>query len=222
MFGDIAPRYDLANDVLSLGIARAWRRKAVKASGAKRGDRVLDVATGTGDLALAFRRRVGPEGLVVATDFTPNMIQLAKRKAGRKRAGMELAQADAQSLPYAGASFDVAAISFGIRNVDDPRRALSELARVVHPGGRVAVLEFGQPQRLWGRLYRGYARHVMPRIGGFLTGNRAAYQYLPRTAAAFPSGEAFVALMRQAHAWRDVQSRALSGGIAWLYVGTVA
>jgi demethylmenaquinone methyltransferase / 2-methoxy-6-polyprenyl-1,4-benzoquinol methylase len=222
MFSSIAPRYDVTNVVLSLGVDRLWRRVAVRESGASAGARVLDCATGTGDLALALRRRVGSTGTVVGMDFCAAMLGPAREKA--RRAGLEdvrFEEGDALALPYPAAAFDVATIAFGIRNVDDPVRCLKEMARVVRPGGRVVVLEFGQPTGLWGALYRVYSRRLMPAVGGLLTGNRAAYAYLPRTAAAFPAGDRFLALMDQAGAFSTRRSVSLSGGIAFVYVGEV-
>ena len=219
MFSSIATRYDVTNVVLSFGIDRSWRDEVVKTARTGPGMRVLDCATGTGDLALAFRR-TGAE--VVGTDFCAPMLEPAREKA--RAAGLELTfeVADAMALPYSDRSFDVASISFGIRNVDDPVTCLREMARVVKPGGQVLVLEFGQPRGLWGALYRFYSRVVMPAVGGLLTGNRAAYQYLPRTAAAFPAGERFLELMDGAGVFRERSARALTGGITWLYRGVVA
>jgi demethylmenaquinone methyltransferase/2-methoxy-6-polyprenyl-1,4-benzoquinol methylase len=213
MFSSIAPRYDLTNTVLSLGVDRLWRRQAVRASGAAPGARVLDCATGTGDLALALRRTVEPGGAVVAIDFCAPMLAPARH--------IRFEVADALALPYPTSSFDVATIAFGIRNVDDPVRCLQEMSRVVRPGGRVVVLEFGQPTGLWGALYRLYCRLLLPSLGGLLTGNRSAYRYLPRTAAAFPAGEAFLARMDQAATFSSRQARSLCGGIAFVYVGEV-
>ncbi|HMK73275.1 MAG TPA: bifunctional demethylmenaquinone methyltransferase/2-methoxy-6-polyprenyl-1,4-benzoquinol methylase UbiE [Myxococcaceae bacterium] len=222
MFSSIAPRYDVTNVVLSFGIDRLWRRAAVRESGVSPGARVLDCATGTGDLALAFRRAVGPSGQVVGTDFCEPMLEPAREKA--RHAGLtnvRFEMADAQALPYPDAAFDVASIAFGIRNVDDPVGCLGEMARVVRPGGRVVVLEFGQPDGAFGALYRLYSRALMPRIGGLLTGNRSAYEYLPRTAAAFPAGERFLELMERAGRFAARRCRALSGGVAYVYLGEV-
>src|SRR6202171_5445362 len=143
MFASIAGRYDRANQVLSGGVHHLWRTAAVRYSGASAGDRVLDCATGTGDLAIAFRKAVGPTGRVTGTDFVPEMIALARQKSP----GIEFEVADVTKLPYANDSFDVASISFGIRNVGDPARGIAELARVVRSGGRVVVLEFGPARR---------------------------------------------------------------------------
>jgi demethylmenaquinone methyltransferase/2-methoxy-6-polyprenyl-1,4-benzoquinol methylase len=221
MFASIAQRYDAANEVLSLGVHRGWRREAVRLSGAREGDRVLDCATGTGDLALSFKRAVGASGLVVGTDFCAEMLASAPGKA--RKAGLEVRfeVADALALPFANASFDIASIGFGIRNVDDPVACLREMARVVRPGGRVVVLEFGQPRGAFGALFRLYSRSVMPAIGGVLTGNRAAYEYLPRTAAAFPAGDRFLAMMDASHAFATRSAHPLLAGTAYVYVGTV-
>lgn len=222
MFSSIAPRYDVTNVVLSFGVDRRWRRIAVRESGARPGSRVLDCATGTGDLALALRRAVEPGGTVLGTDFCAPMLEPAREKA--RRAGFDDVRfevADALALPYPDASFDVATIAFGIRNVDDPVQCLRQMARVVRPGGRVVVLEFGQPRGPWGALYRLYARLLMPAVGGLLTGNRSAYQYLPRTAAAFPSGDRFLAMMDEAGSFSARCARPLTGGIAFVYLGEV-
>ncbi|GMT99533.1 bifunctional demethylmenaquinone methyltransferase/2-methoxy-6-polyprenyl-1,4-benzoquinol methylase UbiE [Corallococcus caeni] len=221
MFSSIATRYDVTNEVLSLGIHRLWRRSAVKLSGAKDGSHVLDCATGTGDLALAFKRKVGSTGRVVGTDFCPEMLESAPAKAAKAGLEVEFQVQDAMALTLPDNSFDVASISFGIRNVDDPVKCLQEMARVVRPGGRVVVLEFGQPTGPYGALFRFYSKTVMPAIGGLLTGNRAAYQYLPRTAAAFPAGERFLALMDQAGAYSERAAHPLLFGTAYVYVGTV-
>ncbi len=222
MFSQIAPRYDLANDVMSMGTHRLWRKRAVTASGAKPGDAVLDCATGTGDLAIDFRRVVGPTGSVLGTDFNADMLKTAPQKA--KAAGFEeltFEVADATALPYADKRFDIASISFGIRNVDDPTKCLRELARVVKPGGRVMVLEFGQPTGAFGALFRVYARFAMPLIGWALTGNKAAYEYLPRTASKFPSNEKFLELMDDSKAFIAKKAIPLMWGLAYIYVGTV-
>lgn len=218
MFASISTRYDRANTVMSAGVHHLWRRRAVRWSGAKEGDRVLDCATGTGDLAIAFKRAVGAEGRVVGTDFVPEMLVLARAKSR----DVEFEVADVTNLPYDDDSFDVASISFGIRNVDDPRRAVAELARVVRPGGRVIVLEFGQPQNVWfSSLYDLYRRNVMPRVGGLVTGEKDAYEYLKSSAGRFPCGEELVALMKESAPFASVDYLPLTFGIAYLYRGIV-
>ncbi len=209
MFASIAHRYDAANEVLSLGVHKGWRRVAVRLAQLRAGDRVLDCATGTGDLAEEFRRA---GGLVVGSDFCLEMMQAARTRHA-------FVAADAQALPFRGAQFAVASIAFGIRNVDDPVRCLREMCRVVKPGGRVIVLEFGQPRGPFGALFRTYSRHVMPLVGGLLTGNRSAYEYLPRTAAKFPAGDRFLGLMNEAGCFAKCEAHPLTFGTAFVYVG---
>lgn len=221
MFSDIAPKYDITNSVLSLGIHHIWRRAAVRAAAARPGMAVLDCATGTGDLAIAFKRAVGREGRVLGTDFCADMLSFAPAKAASAELDVGFEIADVMNLPYADASFDVSSISFGIRNVDEPAIALSEMARVVKPGGRVVVLEFGQPKGIVGLTYRWYSKNVIPVIGGMLTGNRDAYAYLPETAAAFPCREDFLKIMMATGRYESASYRALTGGIAFLYTGIV-
>jgi demethylmenaquinone methyltransferase / 2-methoxy-6-polyprenyl-1,4-benzoquinol methylase len=217
MFASIAGRYDRANTVLSGGVHHLWRRKAVRWSGATAGDRVLDCATGTGDLAIAYRKAVGASGRVVGTDFVPEMLSIARKKGP----DIEFETADVMNLPFEDASFDVASISFGIRNVSDPAKGIAEMARVVRSGGRVMVLEFGQPSsRAFGRIYDFYRRNVLPKLGGIVTGEQGAYEYLEQSAGRFPCGEAFVELMRATGAFAAIDSRPLTFGIAYLYRGT--
>jgi demethylmenaquinone methyltransferase / 2-methoxy-6-polyprenyl-1,4-benzoquinol methylase len=219
MFASISARYDRTNTILSGGVHHLWRKRAVRAANASAGDSVLDCATGTGDLAIAFKKAVSPNGRVVGTDFVPEMLDVARTKAR----DIDFEVADVTQLPYADAMFDVSSISFGIRNVNDPRKGLAELARVVKPGGRVIVLEFGQPRnRAFAALYNFYNRHILPRVGGVLTGDRAAYTYLQTSAGRFPSGEEFVTLMRESARFSSVECVPLTLGIAWLYCGVKA
>jgi demethylmenaquinone methyltransferase/2-methoxy-6-polyprenyl-1,4-benzoquinol methylase len=186
----------------------------VRRAGVQPGDRVLDCATGTGDLAIAFRKAVGETGRVVGTDFVPEMLEVARVKANN----IEWDVADVTRLPFEDATFDVASISFGIRNVGDPRKGIAEMARVVKPGGRVMVLEFGQPRaRAFGRFYDIYTRHLLPRLGGAVTGDRAAYEYLQKSAGRFPCGEEFVSLMRESAEFASVEFVGLTFGVAYLY-----
>ena len=216
MFASIAARYDRANTILSAGVHHRWRRTAVRWSGARQDDSVLDCATGTGDLAIAFKKAVGA-GRVVGTDFVPEMLEVARTKA--HDIGFEVA--DVTQLPYSDALFDVSSIAFGIRNVGDPRKGVSELARVVRSGGCVMILEFGQPpNRAFRSLYDFYRSRVLPRIGGAVTGERNAYEYLERSASRFPCGDDFAQLMRDSAPFASVEWLPLTFGIAYLYKGT--
>jgi demethylmenaquinone methyltransferase/2-methoxy-6-polyprenyl-1,4-benzoquinol methylase len=149
------------------------------------------------------------------------MLETAPQKASDAGLDVGFEVADALNLPYTSASFDVASIAFGIRNVDDPVRCLKELARVVKPGGRVVVLEFGQPSGFFGALFRFYSKVIMPAVGGLITGNRKAYEYLPRTSAAFPCGDRFLSLMDEAGVYSERAARPLTFGTAWVYTGVV-
>jgi demethylmenaquinone methyltransferase/2-methoxy-6-polyprenyl-1,4-benzoquinol methylase len=219
MFANIAPRYDVVNVALSFGIDRLWRRRLIRLSGAREGASALDCATGTGDVALALKQVVGPRGSVLGTDFCAEMLESAPRKAAKRGLDVRFEVADAMRLPYPDETFDLATISFGIRNVDHPPTALKEMARVVRRGGRVAVLEFGQPTGVFGALYRLYSERILPVVGGAMSGNREAYSYLNRTAAAFPCGEAFAAIMRETGAFESVSFASLTFGVAYIYVG---
>lgn len=221
MFADIAGDYDRVNTILSFGVHHAWRKKAILESEAKPGDHVLDCATGTGDLAIEFKKAVGESGYVLGTDFCAPMIEPAPTKAEKKGLKIDFEVADAMNLPYEDNKFDIASISFGIRNVDEPVTALKEMARVVKPGGRVVILEFGQPKGLMRMPYNLYSQHIMPTLGGLLSGNREAYTYLPRTSAAFPAGDKFLELMDESGAFKERKAMSLTGGIAFVYVGLV-
>lgn len=217
MFAGIAEQYDRANSVLSFGLHYQWRRHAVAYSGVQGGAQVLDLCTGTADLALAFARQVGASGQVVATDFCDAILRLGAQKAYKKAVPLTFALADAQALPFPDAHFDCVTVAFGLRNVDCLGTALREMYRMLRPGGVALVVEFGQPQSRWfGPVYRAYSCYVMPNVGGWLSGNRDAYAYLPRTAAAFPAGERFCHEMRQ-QAFVDAEAQSLNGGIVYLY-----
>ena len=221
MFADIADDYDRVNSILSFGVHHAWRTKTVQLSGAVKGDHVLDCATGTGDLALEFKEKVGDSGYVIGTDFCKEMIEHAPDKARKQNLEVDFEVADAMDLPYEDNRFDIASIAFGIRNVDEPVTALKELARVVKPGGNVVVLEFGQPRGLMKYPYELYSQFIMPAVGGFISGNREAYTYLPKTSAEFPAGNKFITLMDQSGSFANKVFKKLTGGIAYIYVGTV-
>ena len=220
MFDRIARRYDFVNRVLSLGLDKGWRRRAVRALQLGERPRVLDVATGTGDLAIDLAR-LCPGATVVGLDPSTQMLALAARKLARRGldARVSLVVGDAQELPFRSCEMDAATIAFGIRNVPDRTRALRELARVVRPGGRVAVLELGEPRRgLLGRAARLHTRHVVPRLGALLSGARE-YAYLQRSIAAFPTAEEFAAQM-QAAGLHVIEVVPLAFGACTLYVAT--
>jgi demethylmenaquinone methyltransferase/2-methoxy-6-polyprenyl-1,4-benzoquinol methylase len=217
MFDAIAPRYDALNRVMSFGIDRAWRRRAVEAMKLGPGARALDLATGTGDVALEILRRPGVtvEGL----DPSPKMLEIAGRKA--EAAGVasrfSIRTGDAQALPYPDASFDAVSIAFGIRNVPDRDRALAEMRRVTRPGGRIVILELTEPRGLLGPIARFHVHTLVPRIGAFLSGARE-YRYLQESIARFPAPEVFAERMRAAGI-ASVVARPLTFGAVCLFLG---
>jgi demethylmenaquinone methyltransferase/2-methoxy-6-polyprenyl-1,4-benzoquinol methylase len=215
MFDAIARRYDLLNRILSMGIDRRWRKRTVAALGDP--SRVLDVATGTGDLAIAIAKRY-PGATVVGIDPSEKMLEVGRGKVGDLPITLEAG--DAQALPYPDDSFDAATIAFGIRNVPDRARGLAEMARVVRPGGRVAVLELSEPKGgVMGPLARFHVHVLVPRIGALLSGARE-YRYLQRSIAAFPPPEEFAAMMERAGLAIEQVDR-LTFGVCHLYVGRV-
>lgn len=217
MFDAIAARYDRVNRVLSMGLDRRWRRQTVEALAPAQPRRVLDVATGTGDLAIAAARRF-PQAEVTGLDPSEGMISVGVDKLGSLSTRVHLEVGDAQAMPYADGSFDAACMAFGIRNVPDRPRALRELRRVLRTGGRVAILELSEPRRGWlAALARLWIRRAVPRIGAWLSGDRE-YRYLQESIAAFPPPESFAAMMAEA-GFQDVQVRPLTFGVCCLYVG---
>jgi demethylmenaquinone methyltransferase/2-methoxy-6-polyprenyl-1,4-benzoquinol methylase len=222
MFDRIAARYDLVNRVLSLGLDVGWRRRAVRALELGDRPRVLDVATGTGDLAIAIAR-ARPGATVIGLDPSPAMLAIAARKLARAGlvARVELRAGDAQALPFASCELDAATIAFGIRNVPDRALALRELARVVRPGGRIAILELGEPRAgVLASVARFHTRYVVPRLGALLSGARE-YRYLQSSVAAFPPADEFAQIMR-ANGLVVTAIIGLGFGACTLYVATPA
>lgn len=217
MFSKVAGKYDLANSVLSMGIHHLWRKQLVSWSGATQGESVLDCATGTGDLAIEFKRTV-KDGEVIGTDFCKEMLIPAPDKAKAKNLEIHFEQADVLALPYEDNRFDISSISFGIRNVANPKQALMELARVTKPGGRIMILEFGQPQnKAFAGVYNFYSKNILPKIGGAITGDTEAYQYLQDSSAEFPCATGFLDWADETECFSRTEYRSLTGGIAYMY-----
>ncbi len=217
MFDDIAPRYDLLNNTLSLGIHHGWRAFATRCAALETGDAVLDVCTGTGAWAPQLRRAVGPAGQVVGVDFSLPMLQRGWKEFGRQRAAR--VQGDATDLPYGRDQFAAATVAFGIRNVAQIERAFVEMARVVRPGGRVVCLEFAEPRRgTFRALYEFYSRFIMPHVGGAVSGRRDAYEYLPASVARFKSRRELAEVMRGA-GLAEVRWVDLTFGLVCVHVG---
>lgn len=221
MFSEIAGNYDKANTVLSGGVHHLWRKKLVSLAKVKNGNSVLDCATGTGDLAIEFAKAVAPDGLVIGTDFCQEMVDLAPAKANKLGLGnISFKTADVTKLPFEDQQFDISSISFGIRNVEDMSKGISELCRVVKPGGQVFILEFGQPNiPVFKQIYNWYSNQVLPTVGGWVTGKKDAYQYLQKTSANFPCREEMLDRMRESGQFSHVEFHSLTGGVAYIYRG---
>lgn len=217
MFDSIAGRYDLLNRVLSMGVDRGWRTQATREVLANNPKDVLDVATGTGDFALTIKK-LAPATRVVGSDFAVNMLEIARKKAQAQSLEIPFEQGDALNLPYPESSFDAVSCSFGFRNFADFRRGLQEFHRVLRPGGRCVILEFPPPpENLLGRAYNVYFRHVLPFIGGVISGKPEAYRYLPESVIAFPKPERLRDLMQEVGF--ETRYTVLTAGLAAIHVG---
>ena len=211
MFGSIARRYDLANHLLSCGIDFYWRRRAAEIVAGWRPHRIADLATGTGDLALALQKKL-PDAEIVGVDFLPEMLDLAQRKGVR-----QVVLADAMNLPFGDASFDCVTIAFGLRNLENWGAALTEMSRALRTSGRLLVLEFSLPTTpILRAIYRFYLHRCLPLLGSFLTGKKTAYDYLGDSIEEFPSGNAMCQLM-QANGFARPTFEPLTGGIVTIY-----
>jgi len=220
MFGTIAPRYDLLNRMLSFGIDRRWRRKAVRLLKYREGARILDVATGTGDVALEIARTTPPSVKITGADFCKEMVDLGQVKTAQSPYAdrIDFKVAPCEDLPFPNETFDSITIAFGIRNVVDRKLGLAEMWRVLRPGGRMIILEFSTPRsQLFRQIYYFYFRRLLPVIGGLFS-KFDAYKYLPDSVLEFPSHEEFAAMIAEA-GFHSVHIRELTFGIASIYVG---
>jgi demethylmenaquinone methyltransferase/2-methoxy-6-polyprenyl-1,4-benzoquinol methylase len=219
MFDAIAPRYDLLNHLLSGGLDVRWRTRAIRALALEGGESVLDLCTGTADLAIAAATSPRPAGRVVGVDFAGEMLRLGREKLAQRGLSdrVQLVQGDAMRIPLASGSVDAATVAFGIRNVQEPERAFADVFRVLRPGGRFAILEFGVP-RLPGvrQAYLAYFRHILPRIGGLVSGHASAYAYLPASVGTFPEPARVVASL-DATGFSQVRADSLTCGVVYLY-----
>ena len=218
VFRSVATRYDLMNDLMSLGLHRVWKRFALEMSGVREGARVLDVASGSGDLAAAFAKRVGPTGQVWMTDINAAMLAVGRDKLFDSGISAPLALCDAEKLPFQSNTFDCVSVAFGLRNMTHKDRALAEMARVAKPGGRVIVLEFSKPWKPLAGAYDAYSFSVLPRLGKFVANDEAAYRYLAESIRMHPGQEELKAMMEAAGLER-VDYFNLTGGVVALHRG---
>ena len=218
VFDSVAPRYDLMNDLMSAGLHRAWKAFTVQLAGLRPGQRVLDVASGTGDLARAFAQRVQPGGMVVATDINGAMLAEGRRRLLDAGVCVPAAQCDAEHLPFADASFDRVSVAFGLRNMTHKEAALAEFRRVLRPGGKLLVLEFSRPWEPLRPLYDWYSFQVLPRLGRLVAGDSGSYRYLAESIRKHPDQATLKSMMEQA-GFVGVQWYNLSAGVVALHVG---
>ncbi len=218
VFDSVAPKYDLMNDLLSLGMHRWWKHACISKAAVKNGMKVLDIASGTGDLAIALSKKAGP-GNVTATDINEEMLSIGKHRLEEAGCRANVLMADAESLPFGDDSFDVVTVSFGIRNMTHKNRALREMHRVLKPGGRLLVLEFSRCSRLIKPFYDFYSFVFMPWAGSKIAGDGPSYRYLAESIRMHPAQEPFAQMMREAGfvsvAWHN-----LTFGICALHIGT--
>ena len=218
VFDSVASRYDVMNDLMSMGLHRAWKAYTVAVAAVREGDRVLDIAGGTGDLARAFAKRVGSRGVVLHTDINEAML-----RQGRDRlldAGMVLPTTicDAEALPFASGSFDLVSVAFGLRNMTHKERALAEMARVLRPGGRLLVLEFSKVAAPLEKAYDWYSFKVLPRLGQWVAGDAQSYRYLAESIRMHPAQHELKAMMKSA-GFGHVDVHNLMGGVVALHAG---
>ena len=218
VFDRVAGRYDLMNDLMSLGLHRVWKRFALELSGVRAGSRVLDVASGSGDLAAAFARRVGATGQVWMTDINAAMLAVGRDKMIDRGIFPPLALCDAEKLPFPADTFDCVSVAFGLRNMTHKDRALAEMARVTRPGGCVVVLEFSKPWKPLARAYDAYSFSILPALGKYVARDEAAYRYLAESIRMHPDQETLKAMMEAAGLAR-VDYFNLTAGVVALHRG---
>lgn len=218
VFASVARKYDLMNDILSFGMHRLWKRATVRKAALAPGMRVLDIASGTGDLAIAEIAHVLPGGEVLATDINPDMLEVARRRIKAKGLAVQTAVCDAEALPFEDGRFDVVTVAFGIRNMTHKDRALSEMLRVLKPGGRLLVLEFSRVRKILSPFYDFYSLVVMPAIGRLVTQDGPSYRYLAESIRRHPAQEPFAQMIRQA-GFEDVTWEDFTFGVCALHAG---
>jgi demethylmenaquinone methyltransferase/2-methoxy-6-polyprenyl-1,4-benzoquinol methylase len=218
VFDSVASKYDIMNDLMSLGLHRAWKAYAVAVANVHAGDRVLDIAGGTGDLSEAFSKRVGPTGLVVHTDINEAMLRKGRNRLIDAGALLPTAICDAERLPFAAGSFDVVSVAFGLRNMTHKDRALSEMNRVLRPGGRLLVLEFSKIAPPLEKIYDWYSFKVLPRVGEWVTKDADSYRYLAESIRMHPPQAELKVMLKEA-GFGHVDVHNLSAGIVALHAG---
>ena len=218
VFDAVAGKYDLMNDLMSMGLHRVWKAYAVAVSQVREGDHVLDIAAGTGDLTRAFARKAGPRGMVLHTDINESMLRQGRDRLIDEGVLVPSVLADAQALPLPDASMDIVSVAFGLRNMTDKAAALAEMARVLKPGGRLLVLEFSKVAAPLAPAYDWYSFNVLPRLGQWIAGDAASYRYLAESIRMHPDQATLKAMMKTA-GFGHVDVHDLAAGVVALHVG---
>jgi len=218
VFDSVAPKYDLMNDLMSMGLHRAWKAYTVLVADVKEGSQVLDIAGGTGDLALAFAKKVGPSGRVVHTDINEAMLSTGRNRLIDAGVVLPTVVCDAEKLPFADAQFDVVSVAFGLRNMTHKELALAEMNRVLKPGGKLLVLEFSKVAPPLAKAYDWYSFKVLPKLGKLVANDDASYRYLAESIRMHPSQDELKAMMQQS-GFGHVDYHNLTGGLVALHVG---
>ncbi|MEY4711007.1 MAG: bifunctional demethylmenaquinone methyltransferase/2-methoxy-6-polyprenyl,4-benzoquinol methylase [Pseudomonadota bacterium] len=218
VFDSVASRYDVMNDLMSLGLHRAWKAYTVMVADVREGQQVLDIAGGTGDLAMAFARKAGPGGRVVHTDINETMLRTGRDRLVDMGLVLPTLVCDAEHLPFASGSFDLVSVAFGLRNMTHKNAALAEMHRVLRPGGKLLVLEFSRVAKPLEKVYDWYSFQVLPRLGRLVAGDADSYRYLAESIRMHPDQDALKTLMRES-GFGHVDYHNLSGGVVALHVG---
>jgi demethylmenaquinone methyltransferase/2-methoxy-6-polyprenyl-1,4-benzoquinol methylase len=218
VFDSVARKYDVMNDAMSMGLHRAWKAYTIAVSGVRPGQKVLDIAAGTGDLTRAFARRVGPTGCVIHTDINEAMLRVGRDRLVDEGIIMPSVLCDGEQLPFADQSFDIVSVAFGLRNMKHKERALREFLRVLKPGGKLLVLEFSRVAKPLEKAYDWYSFNILPRLGKLLAGDSESYRYLAESIRMHPDQAALKALMKDC-GFSHIDVHNMSAGVVALHVG---
>jgi len=218
MFSDISGKYDLLNNIFTFGLHKKWKKELIEISSSQHGDKIIDIACGTGDISLLFSEQKCD---VTALDFSQNMLDVLEKRAKSLSVNINIIRGDALNIPLENNFFDLATIGYGIRNVDDPKKCLKEMARLVKKDGKVLILETGQAKGIIGIINKIYSNYIMPTLGNLFAGNYSAYKYLSDTAESFPYGKDFTQMMEETNLFENIEMKKLFFGVSYIYSARV-